>query len=100
MTDEPPKTGDDSDLACEEALEPHLIRLIDDDVAVGISRLGAAKQLARAIADPAIDIEKALGVATVRSWAMDAGWKPGEVDKAMHSLAWHLVRAADPGAPD
>ena len=102
MIDAPKQTGDypDRELECEEALEPYLLRLIDDDVAVGMSRVGAAKHLAAIIVDPGLDIERAESVIALRDQAIDAGWKMGEVDKAMRSLGWYLVRAADPGAPE
>ena len=87
-------------LEAEEALEPLFIRLIDDDVAVGMSRLGAAQRLERVLKDPAIDRLLADGIDEVRRAAIATGWQAEEIDAAMRSLAWHLVRASNPGAPD
>lgn len=90
----------DRAIEAEEALEPLFIRLIDGDVAVGMSRVGAARRLERVVEDPAIDRLLADGIDAARRVALAAGWRDGEIDAAMRSLAWHLVRASDPGVAD
>lgn len=102
MTDAPKHAGDYPDRAidCEMAIEPHLLRIVDDLAAVGMSRHGAAQRVADTIERPEHDDLVAEEIASIVTWAVSAGWGASEISAALCSLGPNVARAAIDGVPD
>lgn len=83
----------DYGFACEEALEPRLLAMLDEMERTGMSRAGAARWLAKVIADPARDEVFAAELADARAQAAAAGWTPAAIEAALSSLSFNLPKA-------
>lgn len=89
-----PVEDEDYQIECQEALEPYVIKLLEDIGWDGRPQLEAAEQLISAAMNLNDDLIFAQVLRQIVGWAVMAGWDRKESERAVRQLTANLYRAA------